>query len=333
MEAPGEKLLIKLWETLAEKGIGSLLKPWQIRREGKALAETQAEALVTLASAEKLAVDIKLGKYAPDNKTLLLEQGITKREEPVINADAIAMLASKFKYDEAIRTEINATKAVLIAESILAEDAEAPSEKNINQDWLYRWREYAGNVSSDELQIIWGKLLAGEIKSPGKFSLRTLEFVRNISTEEALKIENILSLVSNEFIYKVDDNAFKSFGVQFMDLLEMQNLGLITGVEAVGGLTATQHVTNTPNGHFVLKNNDTLVVVRSAAPKELSIPAYPLTSLGVQVYKLCKPNANLEFLRQVAKYIKALGFNVQLVIIDLSKTTKENYVALKIEDI
>lgn len=34
MDIPGEKLIIKLWETIADKGIGSLLKPWQIRREG-----------------------------------------------------------------------------------------------------------------------------------------------------------------------------------------------------------------------------------------------------------------------------------------------------------
>jgi len=45
LEAPGENLLIKLWETLADKGIGSLFKPWQIKREGKATAEVQAEAM------------------------------------------------------------------------------------------------------------------------------------------------------------------------------------------------------------------------------------------------------------------------------------------------
>ena len=32
MDYPGEKLLFKLWETLAEKGVGELLVPWQEKR-------------------------------------------------------------------------------------------------------------------------------------------------------------------------------------------------------------------------------------------------------------------------------------------------------------
>ena len=45
MEAPGEKLIIKLWESIADKGIGSLLKPWQIRREGRASIDLKSGLL------------------------------------------------------------------------------------------------------------------------------------------------------------------------------------------------------------------------------------------------------------------------------------------------
>ena len=62
MTWPGEALLIKLWETLAEKGVGGLLKPWQIKRE--ALAQTQARQteLVALADAEREAEEIRSGR-------------------------------------------------------------------------------------------------------------------------------------------------------------------------------------------------------------------------------------------------------------------------------
>jgi hypothetical protein len=36
MDLPDEKLIIKLRETLTERGIGALLAPWQSVREGKA---------------------------------------------------------------------------------------------------------------------------------------------------------------------------------------------------------------------------------------------------------------------------------------------------------
>ena len=52
MDVPGEKLLIKLWETIADKGIGSLLKPWQMRREGRAAIGVCREELLALAQAE-----------------------------------------------------------------------------------------------------------------------------------------------------------------------------------------------------------------------------------------------------------------------------------------
>lgn len=58
----GEKLLIKLWETLAKDGVGSLASPWQIKREGKAHAEVRRDEMLTIAQAEVEVEQIKQGK-------------------------------------------------------------------------------------------------------------------------------------------------------------------------------------------------------------------------------------------------------------------------------
>ena len=62
MEFFGEKLVIKLWETLAEKGVGSLLSPWQTIREGKARNNLRREELLMLAQAEVDTADIRAGR-------------------------------------------------------------------------------------------------------------------------------------------------------------------------------------------------------------------------------------------------------------------------------
>ena len=62
MNWPGEGLLIKLWDTLAEKGIGGLLKPWQIKREAKAQLEARRLEIVALADAEREADNIRAGR-------------------------------------------------------------------------------------------------------------------------------------------------------------------------------------------------------------------------------------------------------------------------------
>lgn len=334
MEAPGEKLLAKMWETLADKGIGSLLKPWQIRREGKAIAETQADAIVTLASAERIAEDIRQGKIALEQTTPKLINNGTIKIEPSVDANSLIKLSSKINYEETIRKEVNTAKAILVAESILGEDAQEPPTEDINQDWLHRWREYAGDVSTEELQIIWGKLLAGEIKHPGKFSLRTLDFIRNISTEEALKIEKLLGFSTNYFIYKVGNETFKTFGIPLIDLHEMQNLGLITGVETIGGLTTSHSFENTPEVPYVLQSNSIALLIRHKSSNKINIPAYPLTKLGIQVYDLCRPQVNIDFLREVAKVLNNKNeFRIQLAVLNLELSTKENLMVISSEDI
>ena len=53
-------------------------------------------------------------------------------------------------------------------------------------DWYTRYYEDCGNVSDEDLQAVWAKILAGEIRCPGSYSLRTLEYLRNLTKEEAM---------------------------------------------------------------------------------------------------------------------------------------------------
>ncbi len=54
MDLTGEKSIIKLWETLVEKGIGSLLSPWYIKREGRARIEVRREELLTMLKSSRI---------------------------------------------------------------------------------------------------------------------------------------------------------------------------------------------------------------------------------------------------------------------------------------
>ena len=132
---------------------------------------------------------------------------------------------------EAMRQEVSIAKAVVYAEEELQEDSSEPPQDSPQDDWLLRWRECAAGVSSDELQQIWGKVLAGEVKSPGRFSLRTLEFLRNLSQAEAQAIERISPFVISGVLYRGDDEMLKAEGVSFSDLLAMQELGVLAGVD------------------------------------------------------------------------------------------------------
>ena len=73
MEFPGEKLLIRLWETIAEKGIGGWLRPWQNRREGQSRIDVHREALLVFAQTERDIKDIQSGRKILSSDSQLLE--------------------------------------------------------------------------------------------------------------------------------------------------------------------------------------------------------------------------------------------------------------------
>lgn len=320
MDIPGEKLIIKLWETIADKGIGSLLKPWQIRREGRANLDVKREEMLALAQAEADAAAIRSGQ-----KLLLINGEIEDR--PALGSPSVIYertdkaplalpraieIADQNSKAEAIRQEVSIAKAVIYAEEELQKDSSEPPQDSPQDDWLLRWRECAAGVSSDELQQIWGKVLAGEVKSPGRFSLRTLEFLRNLSQAEAQAIERISPFVISGVLYRGDDEMLKAEGVSFSDLLAMQELGVLAGVDGLG-LEITWNSDAPTSFQKALTCHGALILATAQdAGSFIKLKICAVTAIGKQVLSLGSFSPNVKMVESVATAIKALGFDVQV---------------------
>ena len=66
----------------------------------------------------------------------------------------------------------------------LKDEQEVPTERP-DADWISRFFRIAEDVTTERMQLLWGRVLAGELKRPGTFSLRTLEVLRNMTQAEA----------------------------------------------------------------------------------------------------------------------------------------------------
>lgn len=66
-----------------------------------------------------------------------------------------------------------------------AGEGENEEQDKFSFDWLMRFFDAVGNISNEELQQLWGRVLANEIVRPKACSLRTLDMIRNMSPEEA----------------------------------------------------------------------------------------------------------------------------------------------------
>ncbi len=317
MEFPGEKLVIKLWETLTEKGVGSLLTPWQIVHEGTARNKVRREELLMLAQAEVEAAEIRVGRKCFEldgtlRPLLQLPPADSAEDEPTRDVRSLAESSARFSIAEDIRREVNVNKAIIHAEEVLANDPQTPPEKSIEEDWLFAWRDYAGRVSVEDLQQLWGKVLAGEIKSPGRFSLRTLEFLKGLSRDEAEQISKLASFVVEDVIIRDLQPSLIVPGGSLGPLLAMEDLGILSGVQS-GGLTMNTGSALPERFVRVLRSNGKcLVVEHDDQNKQLSLPVYKLTAVCRQLLSLGSFEPNLDYLRLAGKEIVKQGFTVRL---------------------
>lgn len=334
MDFPGEKLVIKLWESLVEKGIGSLLSPWQARREGRVRNELRRDELLMLAQAERDAADVRAGRQSVRNDGTLiglpaptqeLVSGVPRLEhrvEPSLELPDVEALAATTAATEAVRREINSAKAVLFAEEQLASDHQEPPSRSVDEDWLFAWRDYAGRVSNEDLQRLWGSVLAGEIKSPGKHSIRTLDFLRALSKPEAELIEKLAQFVIDGQIARSQATVLSDSGLPFGALLRLQEIGVLSGVEAIG--LTTQYKTIAPDKFLkaLISHDKVLVIEHADAAKTLDFEIFMLTAVGTQLLSLGSFKSNQDYLRAFGQSIAGNGQGFQVQLADWKQITE-----------
>ena len=90
------------------------------------------------------------------------------------------------------------------------------SSDPVDPDWMFRFFNSVENISNVDMQKIWGRILAGEIQSPNRYSYRTLEKLRNITTEEAQLFQKVaaLSLTNGNHKFLLnDDSLMNKYGI------------------------------------------------------------------------------------------------------------------------
>lgn len=167
----------------------------------------------------------------------------------------------------------------------------------LDPDWLNQFTRFAEDASSDQLQQLWGRVLAGEVNCPGSFSRHTLRFVAELDRETAEHCEFAVEYVVDRMIPKTDSWQNNQF---LMAALDLQRLGLLEGVGTFG-LTQNYDFTGQPRGF--LKDGHVLVVHGESGAK-FSVEAMLLTRLGVEVFSLLKAKNPTTALRSLAKLIE-----------------------------
>ena len=110
-----------------------------------------------------------------------------------------------------------------------------------DHDWTARFFSDVQDVSSEEMQSLWGKVLAGEVERPGSTSILTLSILRNLDQATASIFRKLCSICisirldGNQFIDarvpslggNPSNNVLNDYGLNFDALNVLNEHGLI----------------------------------------------------------------------------------------------------------
>ncbi|WP_339696457.1 DUF2806 domain-containing protein [uncultured Roseivirga sp.] len=173
------------------------------------------------------------------------------------NNDYIQSLSNEYSLEDLhnLRKDINKRKILELTTSQLAIDPPKEDVKQeIDDDWLSQFSRIAETKSNEDVQIIFSKILAGEIKQPGSFSPITIQSLTSFNKQTAEDFIRVCQATS-----RVRYNNYK-FNYTFLAIIEFMHyeyprkgelgFSLIKRLENVGMVRSPLKSETVPSQHF-----------------------------------------------------------------------------------
>ncbi len=282
-----------LWKTLGSLITGAADVP-------VAYLESKAAEIRSLSAA----------KQKVDTTTIKLVAKSIEGDQQLIDR-AVSCYAGRLIKEQGYREKI----AKIAVDELKVNPPKEDSAKSVDEDWLNNVFDITKNISSEELQTIWGKLIAGEIKQPGSYSIRALHTLKTLSQREAMLFERACSLATQDgHILKINNHLSESFNLTFGDFLELGAAGL------------TQESTSlnvTYNGPFLI--GEYAFVWSKENTKDIQFSCWKMSPIGIEIKKLVKHTTREDYVNTIAEYIHKMGYKIHVLKDGRPVLTNENF--------
>jgi hypothetical protein len=233
---------------------------------------------------KKAQIDAKTESYKLVETTVSKAAASLAGGDPEVVERAMNTLVRK-EYRKQINRE--ATVAAMLSDLQDQTDDEPTDEgtsvpvNELDDDWLNVFERYAEDASSERLQGLWGRVLAGEIRRPGRFSTRTLRFLSEVSQADALLFETFAQSAFGDCAPKklVAPEEVKDI----RNLVSLEASGLIQGSSGFG-LTKSHYFDS--QGVALIGEGRTIILLRGKPCTSISYGVVVLTPLGQEIIGL-----------------------------------------------
>ena len=239
----------------------------------------------------------------------LLAEEVARRA--ISDPDIMDRATARFLSDEFRKQENREAIAKATIEELGGSDPEPDSGSPIpddtatteqEEDWLNTFSRFAEDASSERMQRLWARVLAGEIRKPCSFSPSTLRFVSELDQQTAEAFKRLAPYVLHDFV--VWDEEWRT-GEKFTLALELENAGILAGSAG----TFHRKYSGLGDRTGIVARDDRYGLA-GAAPNhvEVTVQALLLTKVGKELLPLVGPIDIRPGLRKLADLLREGGF-------------------------
>jgi len=159
-----------------------------------------------------------------------------------------------------------------------------------DEDWLNAFGARAELASSERLRTLWAKVLAGEMREPGSFSLGTLRCISELDPKVAAAFEALAPYAMRRVIPWIGSVT----ATPFRDVLAMDHAGLLTASDL------ECHVTLDADGDGHFAGRGSTLVIEGAPGARVAFPIKAVSQFGDELLSVIGVPTSLDTLRGVA---------------------------------
>ncbi len=298
--------LKKLIEVIAE-GVGGVSRPFLTRKNANAKAYEIQTIAQAISDSQKLVGPIKY-----ENDSVKIETSANTEQTALPEANLNHRIMARKSFQEA-KKQSNIELITQHAAEELRDEKNIDSEKP-DTDWTSRFFRIAEDITSDQMQMLWGKVLAGEVKKPGSYSLRALDLLKNINQKEAkifVKVGQIsFSTKNTTFIPNPDHGKYlrDHLEISFSDLMVLREIGLLVANDLQYTMDPVEEETpmNFACGKTIVRVN------QSNGTPDQSISVIAFTEIGRELLQLVeKKIAAPKYIKKFASLFQHKGVTIQ----------------------
>jgi hypothetical protein len=270
-----DKAIIKIPESAGEAvgkavdhtaaGLGTMLGPWHAKRWAKAR--------------------LKVAKLDKEASQLERENALYRAETEIQLADLHRRTAYRVAAEDLWHQQ-NMEQIQGQAQLLLPTGADPDA---VDDDWIANFCDKSRNVSNEQMQTLWARLLAGEITKPGSFSRRTVNLLDDLDREDC----DAFALLCN-YVWQVDTDRmplvldpgheiYVGNGLSWSLLTHLDSIGLVS-FDNDGNV----QLEDLPDPFVVTYQQTTLSMsLEPRFGKRLPVGTVVFTSVGEQLARLC----------------------------------------------